>query len=74
MSRPMIPFALCALLATPIPTRAAEVEQTAALAALESADPADCVEANSDYERYELGCPIDAAAGGPAASNGLPSD
>ncbi|WP_336485817.1 hypothetical protein [Methylobacterium nigriterrae] len=29
----------------------------------------DCADANSDYERYELGCPLDAAAeAGPAAA------
>jgi hypothetical protein len=27
-------------------------------AGLKGADPTDCAQANSDYERYELGCPV----------------
>ena len=74
MSLLTILFALCALLAAPILAQAAEVERTVALAELKGANPADCAEANSDYERYELGCPVDAVAGSAAATNGLPSD
>lgn len=74
MSRLTFTIAVCALIAAPALTRATEVERTVSPAALKGANPAECAQANSDFERYELGCLIDEATVGPAASNDPPSD
>ncbi|MEE7490629.1 hypothetical protein MOTC310_09125 [Methylobacterium oryzae] len=60
-------MAVCALLvvaalsqiAVGDPVKASEVTRDAGAPGLVGANVAACADANSDYERYELGCPTD---------------
>jgi hypothetical protein len=69
LCRLMIPVCVCALLALSAlpqpaasdPSKASEAERVGSLA-LTNANAATCADANSDYERYELGCPADEAS------------
>ena len=65
MSRLTIPLCVCALLAASALPQAAEVDpadaapgSTGDVGSIGANDGA-CADATSDYERYELGCPVD---------------
>ncbi|MGH1587839.1 hypothetical protein ACRBEV_05155 [Methylobacterium phyllosphaerae] len=67
LRRLITPVCVCALLivsalpqsAASDPAKAPEAAKYAGSLALVGANVAACADANSDYERYELGCPAD---------------